>query len=98
MVDADGDGIPLMIVMVVMVMVMVMVIVMVDLLMVRKRWLMLMVMEYHSGVWKQLRQKPSPDFKAFMTTLIMIIFITFELFPHYQHCHASCMLQFIITY
>ena len=67
MVDADGDGIPLMIVMVVMVMV----IVMVDLLMVRKRWLMLMVMEYHSGVWKQLGQKPSPDFKAFMTTLIM---------------------------
>ena len=45
--------------------------------MVRKRWLMLMVMEYHSGVWKQLGQKPSPDFKAFMTTLIMIIFISF---------------------
>ena len=48
-----------------------------DLLMVRKRWLMLMVMEYHSGVWKQLGQKPSPDFKAFMTTLIMIILISF---------------------
>ena len=28
--------------------------------MVRKRWLMLMVTEYHSGVWKQLGQKPSP--------------------------------------
>ena len=28
--------------------------------MVRKRWLMLMVTEYHSGVWKQLGQNPSP--------------------------------------
>ena len=28
--------------------------------MVRKRWLILMVTEYHSGVWKQLGQKPSP--------------------------------------
>ena len=53
-IDADGDRIPLENSLMVMVMV--------NLLMVRKRWLMLIVTEYHSGVWKQLGQNPSPAF------------------------------------